>query len=95
MLGKNNRKINKMKKLKTIVTLDKNKLNQITEVDKYGYHTKALFKEGENVLYFGEPAKILKVRLSKRVSYDVSYTEKSGFQCFVYNKANQIKKLKK
>ena len=84
-----------MKKLKILVACQESQLNQLPKVDKYGYHTEALFKEGENVLYFGEPATILKVRISKRVSYDVSYTKKSGFQCFVYNKVNQIKKLKK
>ena len=64
--------------------------------DEYGWHTKPFFKEGEKVLYYGEPAVITKVRdKGSKISYDVRYTKKGRpmFQAFVYNKGNEIKKL--
>jgi len=62
--------------------------------DKYGWHIKPFFKEGEKVLYYGEPAEILRVRdEGNKVTYDVKYTNQRGFQSFVSNKSGEIKKL--
>lgn len=64
--------------------------------DKYGWHIKPFFKEGEKVLYYGEPAVITKVRdKSSKVTYDVRYTkdDRPMFQAFVGNKSGEIKKL--
>jgi len=64
--------------------------------DEYGWHIKPFFKEGEKVLYYGEPAVITNVRdKGSKVTYDVRYTKKGRpmFQAFVGNKSNEIKKL--
>jgi len=62
--------------------------------DKYGWHIKPFFKEGEKVLYYGEPAEISRVRDDgNKVTYDVKYTNQRGFQSFVNNKSGEIKKL--
>ena len=62
--------------------------------DKYGWHIKPFFKEGEKVLYYGEPAEISRVRDDgNKVTYDVKYTNQRGSQSFVNNKSGEIKKL--
>ncbi len=62
--------------------------------DKFGWHIKPFFKEREKVLYYGEPATIIQVRDDgSKVTYDVSYDNKSGYQTFVANKSNEITKL--
>jgi len=81
------------KKKKAVLSMSGMDESKKPVTDKYGWHIKPFFKEGEKVLYYGEPAVITNVRNDGKVTYDVKYTKKSGFQTFVGNKSNEITKL--
>lgn len=81
------------KKKKAVLSMSGMDESKKPVTDKYGWHIKPFFKEGEKVLYYGKPAVITQVRDKGKIFYDVSYTNQRGFQTFVSNKSGEIKKL--